>query len=848
MRAGANENGNGSLRSQVAGSQVAARSSSSGNLSRAAAEAAAAVEQGSRAASAAAREETGGGAQRRHAGVDTGAGIGRVREGDAAAEDVPGRAPPETGASAAGPVPGRAPTPGPAHASTPGPTGRLHANGSDGTDSSDLRPSSNIGLEVGIALGLVPETVAKGGREGEGEGATEEGEGGRGGEVAAAAAAQQDAGLGMASKMRAEAAAGVRKVLERGRKTVWELAARRVSALLSADAMCNASAHQFLQELNLLNRFILAGEAFSGAEAVGLRAKMAKQSENYFYSFHRQNLEVLRMMFERETWQRVPPGSVATLNLAGLSGIGGAGGGFLSSPHLFSGARGSKDLHPPPSGHLPESRQWGGGGAHLLGGELTDLEVKSSFADWISAGNPFAERAAAGGNAAVAGSDDMAAAQQAANGDLPYSQSTAADRDKEGGNASTPTGGRRGGMTVPVGAGGSGALANGRSSNGGRAGASGGIRRIISQPQAGRGHAHMAGADMATVADVDDDDDDDEDEENEELLADFIDEDSQRPSKRGGGGSGRARSGSSRLGRSTSASVSGRDAGGRSGGGGGGNAAAKETEGFGLTGSAVSVARFMDRYARLMQTLMPIAPQVFRGLCQVFDLYLLTVFRVFGHRDAFSAARPLGSTSPSTYLTPRLRATLTRVVQSLEEFRLMSAPPGGAATSSSSSSSLGAAGAHTSIGGGAGGGGGGGVAFSMDALISAAPLGPNQTVSSSNLYGLRERCVAMESIEWLADLLQRCRPRFQALLPHAALPSMDHFFSRTVEAVPDLKEHVYKVLARLLLNLSGHVEKIGMVRWEPRELGTEHNAYVELLLNEFKLFAHRLAHSGVPRE
>lgn len=90
--------------------------------------------------------------------------------------------------------------------------------------------------------------------------------------------------------------ATVARALERGRKTVWELAARRVAALLSSDAVCTTSPHQFLQSLDWVNNFILAGEAFSGAEAVSLRTKLGKQSEQYFGAYHCQNLEVSSLL------------------------------------------------------------------------------------------------------------------------------------------------------------------------------------------------------------------------------------------------------------------------------------------------------------------------------------------------------------------------------------------------------------------------------------------------------------------------------------------------------------------------------------------------------------------------
>lgn len=84
----------------------------------------------------------------------------------------------------------------------------------------------------------------------------------------------------------------VARALERGRKTVWELAARRVAAFLSNDAVFLTSPEQFLQSLDWVNKFILAGEAFCGTEAVSLRTKLTKQGEQYFGAYHCQNLEV----------------------------------------------------------------------------------------------------------------------------------------------------------------------------------------------------------------------------------------------------------------------------------------------------------------------------------------------------------------------------------------------------------------------------------------------------------------------------------------------------------------------------------------------------------------------------
>ena len=48
---------------------------------------------------------------------------------------------------------------------------------------------------------------------------------------------------------------------------------------------------------------------------------------------------------------------------------------------------------------------------------------------------------------------------------------------------------------------------------------------------------------------------------------------------------------------------------------------------------------------------------------------------------------------------------------------------------------------------------------------------------------MQERCVAMESLMWLTDVMRSSRSRFEALLPHSCWPSMDLFYARTVSAL-----------------------------------------------------------------
>eukprot|EP00250_Pteridium_aquilinum_P017784 c23783_g2_i2 orf=401-3664(+) len=514
--------------------------------------------------------------------------------------------------------------------------------------------------------------------------------------------------------LRKETVANVNKALDKGRKHVWELAARRVSALLSCDALCMTSPHHFLQSLDWVNRFVLAGEAFSGAEAVSLRAKLVKLCEKYFGSFHRQNLEVLRMMLEKEAWQQLSPAAIKTVNLAGLLGDGAPV--LVASPVGLPRGADSRLSNSVMEQRLARSK-----------------ENQAGFAVWLERGNPFGDKKGQGFPSA---SND---GNQASKG-LRQSEDQFA-----------------------------GAVDCGTKSNG-----------MVEH------HGHHS--------------DEAEEDENEDLLADFIDEDSQLPSR------------VLKSFKQSSSKV--------------GQAHIVDDENLILTGSAVGILRYMDKYARLMQILQPITNEVFRGFGQLFELYFHCIFKLFGQRDAFSGAR--GQVETPNLLTARLRATLVRISQGLEDQRSKNAVAANIQPS------------HLTLG-------------SQSNHADATQMGLSQgalstTLSAINMYGIKERYVAVESLSSVAQMLKRSRPHLQTVLTQDALALLDNFYSRTVDVAADLREHIYRTVARLLLNVGGYVDRVGNVRWELKELGTEHNGYVDLLLGEFKHYANKLAHADLPKE
>ncbi|GAU35377.1 hypothetical protein TSUD_57260 [Trifolium subterraneum] len=274
--------------------------------------------------------------------------------------------------------------------------------------------------------------------------------------------------------------------------------------------------------------------------------------------------------------------------------------------------------------------------------------------------------------------------------------------------------------------------------------------------------------------------------ENEDLLADFIDEDSQLPS----------RSTKSHLSRSHSSH---------------GNDEESTTQ----TGSSLCLLRSMDKYARLMQKLEVVNVEFFKGICQLFEIFFYFIYETFGQQNTNSSGK-----SSANSLNYRLRTALSRINQESEEWL----KPHSASPTSLSSP------------------------FVHAELTPTSPPNMNSGHPSATAFSLKERCVAVDTISLVARILNRAKAHLQSMLLQSNSTVLEDFYVHLVDAVPDLIEHVHHTTVRLLLHINGYVERVANCKWEVKELGMEHNGYVDLLLGEFKHFKTRLAHGGIRKE
>ncbi|CAI9104941.1 OLC1v1003734C2 [Oldenlandia corymbosa var. corymbosa] len=273
--------------------------------------------------------------------------------------------------------------------------------------------------------------------------------------------------------------------------------------------------------------------------------------------------------------------------------------------------------------------------------------------------------------------------------------------------------------------------------------------------------------------------------ENEDLHADFIDEDSQLPSRISN--PNHRRNHSSHW---------------------------NDEEKNAQTGSSLCLLRLMDKYARLMQKLEVVNVEFFQGIRQLFGIFFHFIFENFCHIQ--HSGRGF-----SDSLSYRLRTALSRITQDCDPWIKPQHVPVSSSSPTSTNSSF--------------------------SLSEVTPTSPPSSLPSTS-FSLKERCTAADTISLVAHLLHRSRTHLQSMLLHNNVAIVEDFYEHLVGAIPDLTQHIHRTTARLLLHINGYVDRIAGAKWEVKELGMEHNGYVDLLLGEFKHYKTRLAHGGIRKE
>ncbi|XP_051948686.1 syndetin-like isoform X1 [Xyrauchen texanus] len=224
-----------------------------------------------------------------------------------------------------------------------------------------------------------------------------------------------------------------------------------------------------------------------------------------------------------------------------------------------------------------------------------------------------------------------------------------------------------------------------------------------------------------------------------------------------------------------------------------------------LTNTTLNVIRLVGKYMQMMNILKPIAFDVIHCVSQLFDYYLYAVYTFFGRNDMYESSG-LG------LISSRLRTTLSRIQEGLIDVEA-----GGESSSS-----------HAT----------------PEERKEKVPS-PHLTqlvilTASDTLYGLAERVVATESLVFLAEQFEFLQTHLDTMMPSAKKPFLQQFYSQTVSTASELRKPIYWIVAAKAIDYEQMLLLMAGVKWDIKEIMSQHNVYVDILLKEFEMFNQRL--------
>ncbi|XP_048195990.1 syndetin isoform X1 [Perognathus longimembris pacificus] len=224
-----------------------------------------------------------------------------------------------------------------------------------------------------------------------------------------------------------------------------------------------------------------------------------------------------------------------------------------------------------------------------------------------------------------------------------------------------------------------------------------------------------------------------------------------------------------------------------------------------LTNTTLNVIRLVGKYMQMMNILKPIAFDVIHFMSQLFDYYLYAIYTFFGRNDSLESTG-LGLSSS------RLRTTLNRIQESLIDLEVSADPTATLAA-----------------------------AEERKEKVPSPHLSHLVVLTSGDtLYGLAERVVATESLVFLAEQFEFLQPHLDAVMPAVKKPFLQQFYSQTVSTASELRKPIYWIVAGKAIDYEQMLLLMASVKWDVKEIMSQHNIYVDALLKEFEQFNRRL--------
>lgn len=120
--------------------------------------------------------------------------------------------------------------------------------------------------------------------------------------------------------------------------------------------------------------------------------------------------------------------------------------------------------------------------------------------------------------------------------------------------------------------------------------------------------------------------------------------------------------------------------------------------------------------------------------------------------------------------------------------------------------------------------------------------------SPENLYGLTARIVAVESLIFLAKQFDYLESYLESLVPNENTHIINHFYKQTISVAADLRKPVYMAVASQSFDLRQSLISMSKVNWEVKDVMSQHNKYIDMLLRVSSKSESVLQHSNLTKK
>ncbi|CAG9770249.1 unnamed protein product [Ceutorhynchus assimilis] len=108
------------------------------------------------------------------------------------------------------------------------------------------------------------------------------------------------------------------------------------------------------------------------------------------------------------------------------------------------------------------------------------------------------------------------------------------------------------------------------------------------------------------------------------------------------------------------------------------------------------------------------------------------------------------------------------------------------------------------------------------------------------LHGLAERIVGVESLVFLAKQYEFLQEYLEQLVPQTNRIMLQQFFAQNIASVSHLRKPVYMAVVAQAFDLRQILLSMSKINWEVKEVMSQHNSYIDMILREVQIFRLRL--------